>query len=190
MDRCLVLSGRDTIMYMGRQAVNPSLYSPHGVAIHLSRSVCLARTGGNSRQFPTSALASSGSRCSPPTGFTDTFTPARPLPRLQGAAAGYDLVGVVEETGPGVPAAAHRTVGGRSSGVVGAGQYSAICRALSRAGPRWRRSRRGGVHPAGLSHRLPNAHPLPPPTARSNYPRTRSGRRSARQCSTWRAISA
>ena len=65
-------------------------------------------------------------------------------------------------------------------------------RALSRAGPRWRRSRRGRVHPPGL---------ISPPTKCS--PATVACRaeqlssqlallweRSARRCSTWRAISA
>ena len=48
------------------------------------------------------------------TGFTDTFIRRGRYPDFKGPlpyTPGYDLVGVVEETGPGVPAQAHRTVG-------------------------------------------------------------------------------
>jgi NADPH:quinone reductase-like Zn-dependent oxidoreductase len=107
------------------------------------------------------------------TGFTDTFIRRGRYPDFKGPlpfTPGYDVVGVVEETGPGAPAQLAGQLVADLCVVGGYAQYAIRPRALSRAGPRWRQSRRGRVHPAGLSHRLPNAHPLPSPTARSNYP--------------------
>ena len=120
--------------------------------------------------------------------------PARPLSGLQGAAAVH--AGLRSRRRRREDRArrgrAARGPDGRRS--LCRRRLCAVCDpsgALSRAGPRWRRSRRSGVHPSCLSHRLPDAHSLSPPVARE--PRSWSSAhpaRWARRCSIWRDISA
>ena len=57
--------------------------------------------------------------------------------------------------------------------VGGYAQYAIRPARVPRARARRRRSGRSGLHPAGLSHRLPDAHPLPPAAAGRNDPRDR-----------------
>jgi NADPH:quinone reductase-like Zn-dependent oxidoreductase len=84
------------------------------------------------------------------TGFTDTFIRRGRYPDFKGPlpfTPGYDLVGVVETTAPGVTAP--------REGQLVADLYRWRLRtisdppcALPRSGPEWGRSRRSGLHPA------------------------------------------
>ena len=126
------------------------------------------------------------------TGFTDSFIRRGRYPDFKGPlpfTPGYELVGVVDKAGAGRDCAARGPDGCRSL------RRRRLCavrhpaRAFSRACSGWRRSGGGGVHPARLPHRLPDAHPLPTLCLRARQSSSSAPpARSARRCSIWRVI--
>ena len=100
------------------------------------------------------------------TGFTDTFIRRGRYPDFKGPLPfipGYDLVGVVEETGPGVP---NQLAGQMVADLCVVGGYAQY--AIRPA--RFLVPVPDGLDDAAavcipLAHRLPNAHPLPSPRA-------------------------
>jgi NADPH:quinone reductase-like Zn-dependent oxidoreductase len=97
------------------------------------------------------------------TGFTDSFIGRGRYPDFKGPlpfTPGYELVGVVEKAGSGVPRRARDTNRGR---FLRGRWLRAIChsaRASSCGCSCWRRCGRGRLHPARLPHSLPDADAL------------------------------
>src|SRR6478736_4132738 len=103
------------------------------------------------------------------TGFTDTFIRRGRYPDFKGPlpfTPGYDLVGVVETTGPGVTAPREGQLVADLCVVGGYAQYAIRPARFLVPVP-------NGVdlHPASLPHRFSNAYPLSAPTAGRSDPR-------------------
>ena len=126
------------------------------------------------------------------TGFTDIFIRRGRYPDYKGPlpfTPGYDIVGIVDKVGPGVADLHEGQMVADLCVVGGYTQYAIRPARVPGARPRWRRSGRGGLYPAGLPNRLPDAHPLPPAVPglqRSSRSGPRA--RSARHCWIWRGI--